>query len=142
MPNKSDGNSAVGDRWECEPNDNNDLELLEVYEFRNHAHGNGGAESSACRCILKSLHIFIPYRSLIYFSFPSRQAPPSPEVNEVNSDDEDYVQEPVTPAKGRKARVKYEITLIEVCYCLQCNRKTIKSEEFIEDSDVEEHETR
>ena len=74
--------------------------------------------------------------------YTSSQAPPSPEAEEVNSDDEDYVQVPVTPVKGRKTLAKYESAYPAMLHYLFYNRKSIKSQETIEDSDVEEREAR
>ena len=63
-------------------------------------------------------------------------------VDEVDSDDADYTQEPVTPVKGRKTRAKYVIVYISVHSYSLFSRKTIKFEKFIEDSDVEDQEAR
>ncbi len=47
MPHERRSNQRVGHRRERQPDDDNDLELLEIGELGDHADGDGRAESSA-----------------------------------------------------------------------------------------------
>ena len=52
MPNKSNRDCAVGYCGEGEPNDDDDLKLLEVAKLWDHAYCDGGAEAATCGNIL------------------------------------------------------------------------------------------
>ena len=52
MPNKSNRDCAVGYCGEGEPNDDDDLKLLEVAKLWDHADCDGGTEATTCGNIL------------------------------------------------------------------------------------------
>ena len=47
MQDESNRNYAIGDGRECEPDDHDNLELLELGELGDHSNCDGGAEPTA-----------------------------------------------------------------------------------------------